>query len=52
MPPLWQSIFGVKVEAVQGKQVPLEWYEISGEILEWRHEPRVTLAYPVVSDSS
>ena len=24
MPPWWVSILGVKVEAVQGKQVPLE----------------------------
>ena len=29
--PLWcQLILGVKVEAVQGKQVPLEWIETSG----------------------
>ena len=26
----WESILGVKVEAVQGKQDPLEWTEISG----------------------
>ena len=25
VPPWWQSILEVKVEAVQGKQVPLEW---------------------------
>ena len=30
MPPWWESILGVKVEAVQGKQVPLEWTETSG----------------------
>ena len=30
MPPWWEWILGVKVEAVQGKDVPLEWTEISG----------------------
>ena len=30
VPPWWESILGVKVEAVQGKQVPLEWTETSG----------------------
>ena len=34
--PLWfESIFGVKVEAVWGKQVPLKWTETSGGLLEW-----------------
>ena len=31
----WESIHRVKVEAVQGKQVPLEWTETSGGLLEW-----------------
>ena len=30
MPPCWESILAVKVEAVQGKQIPLEWTETSG----------------------
>ena len=30
VPPWWESILEVKVEAVQGKQVPLEWTETSG----------------------
>ena len=35
VPPWWQSILEVKVEAVQGKQVPLEWTETSGGLREW-----------------
>ena len=31
MPPWCQSILGLKVEAVQGKQVSLEWTETSGD---------------------
>ena len=31
MPPWWESILGLKVEAVQGKQVSLEWTEILGD---------------------
>ena len=38
VPPWWESFLGVKVEAVQGKQVPLEWTEISGGLLEWWHD--------------
>ena len=30
VPPWCESILGLKVEAVQGKQVSLEWTEISG----------------------
>ena len=30
-----QSILGLKVEAVQGKQVSLEWTETSGGLCEW-----------------
>ena len=30
MPPWRESILGLKVDAVQGKQVSLEWTEISG----------------------
>ena len=34
-----ESILGLKVEAVQGKQVSLEWTETSGGLLEWWHDP-------------
>ena len=38
--PLWcESILGLKVEAVQGKQVSLEWTETSGGLCEWWHDP-------------
>ena len=33
--PWCESILGLKVEAVQGKQVSLEWTETSGRIWEW-----------------
>ena len=52
MPPCWESILGVKVKAVQGKQVPLEWTETSGGLLEWRHDAGVPLAFAVESASS
>ena len=38
MPPLCEWILGLKVEAVQGKQVSLEWTEKSGGLWEWWHE--------------
>ena len=34
VPPWCESILSFKVEAVQGKQVSLEWTEISGELWE------------------
>ena len=40
MPP-W--ILGLKVEAVQQKQVSLEWTETSGGLWEWWHDPGVPL---------
>ncbi|EZH19570.1 hypothetical protein BX30_14775, partial [Escherichia coli O26:H11 str. 2009C-4826] len=52
VPPCWESILTVKVEAVQGKQVPLEWTDTSGGLLEWWHDPGVPLAFPVESASS
>ena len=52
VPPWWESIPGVKVQAVQGKQVPLEWTETSGGRWEWWHDPGVPLAFPVESASS
>ena len=52
VPPWCESILGLKVEAVQGKQVSLEWTETSGGLWEWWHDPRVPLAFPVESSSS
>ena len=52
VPPWFESILGLKVEAVQGKQVSLEWTEISGGLREWWHDPGVPLAFPVESASS
>ena len=51
VPPWWVSILGVKVEAVQGKQVPLEWPETSRGLWEWLHDAGV-LTFPVESTSS
>ena len=51
--PLWGVlILGVKVEAVQGKQVPLEWTETSEGLLEWWQDPVVPFAFPVEVASS
>ena len=47
-----ESILGLNVKAVQGKQVPLEWNDTSGGLLEWWHDPEVPLAIPVFSASS
>ena len=45
--PWCESILGLKVDAVQGKQVSLEWTETSGGLWEWWHDPGVPLAFPV-----
>ena len=50
--PSCESIVVLNVEAVQGKQVSLEWTEISGGLWEWWHDPWVPLAFPVESASS
>ena len=51
--PLWcESILGLKVMAVQGKQVSLEWTETSGGLWEWWHDPGVPLAFLVERASS
>ena len=51
--PLWcESNLGLKVEAVQGKQVSLEWTETSGGLWEWWHDLGVSLAFPMESASS
>ena len=52
VPPWCESILGLKVKAVQGKQVSLEWTETSGGLWEWWHDPGVPLAFPVESASS
>ena len=53
--PPWcvsMSILGLKVEAVQGKQVSLEWTETSWELWEWWNDPGVPLFFPLESASS
>ena len=52
VPPWCESILGLKVEVVQGKQVSLEWTETSGGLWEWWHDTGVPLAFPVESASS
>ena len=52
VPPWCESILGLKVEAVQGKQDSLEWTETSGGHWEWWHDPGVPLTFPVASASS
>ena len=52
VPPWCESILGLKIKAVQGKQVSLEWTETSGGLWEWWHDPGVPLAFPVESASS
>ena len=49
--PCSESILGLKVEAVQGKQVSLDWTETSGGLWEWWHDTGVPLAFPVESTS-
>ena len=39
VPPWCESILGLKVEAVLGKQVSLEWTVTSGGLWEWWHDP-------------
>ena len=52
VPPLCESILGLKVEAVQGKLVSLEWTETYGGLWEWWQHPGVPLSFPEVSASS
>ena len=52
VPPRCESILGLKVEAVQRKQVSLEGTETFGELWEWWNDPGVPLAFPVDSASS
>ena len=52
VPPWCESILGLKVEAVQGKEFSLEWTETSRGLWESWHDPGVLLAFPVESASS
>ena len=52
VPPWCESILGLIVEAVQGKQFSLEWTETSGGLWEWLHDPGVPFAFPVESAST
>ena len=52
VPPRCESILCLKVDAVQGKQVSLEWTETSGGLWECWHDPGVPLAFAVESASS
>ena len=52
VPPRCESILGLNVDAVRGKQVSLELTEPSGGLLECWHDPGVPLAFPVESASS
>ena len=49
VPPWFESILGLKVGAVQEKQVSLEWTETSEGLWEWWHDPGVPLAFSVES---
>ena len=52
VPPWSESILGLNLEVVQGKQLSLEWTETYGGLWEWWHDPGVPLAFPVESASS
>ena len=52
VPPWFESILGLNVKAVQGKQISPEWTKTSGGLWEWWHDPGVPLAFPVESASS
>ena len=52
VPPRCESIPGLKVEAVPGKQASLEWTETSGGLWEWWNDPGVPLAFTVESAPS
>ena len=52
LPPWCESILGLKVKALQGKEVSLEWTETSGGLWEWLHDSGVPFAFPVEIASS
>ena len=43
--PWCESILGLNVEAVRGKQVSVEWTETSGGLWEWWHDPGVPVDF-------
>ena len=45
VPPWWESILGVKVGAVQGKQVPQKRTETSEGLWKWWHEAEFLLPF-------
>ena len=51
VPPWCESILSLKVDAVKGNQVSLEWTETSGGLWEWWDDPGILLAIPVESAS-
>ena len=52
VPPWCESILGLKVEAMQGMLVSLEWTETSRGFWEWWLDRGVPLAFPVEPASS
>ena len=52
VPPWCEAVLALKVEAVQGKQVSLEWTETSRGLWEWWHDSGVPLAFAVESAST
>ena len=52
VPQLCESILGLKFEAVQAKQVSMQWTETSGGLWELWHDLGVPLSFPVESASS
>ena len=44
MPPLFESILGLRAKAMQVKQVSVKWTETCGGLWEWWHHPGVPLA--------
>ena len=49
VPPWCESILGLKVAVIEGKQFSLEWTETSAGLWEWWQDPGVPLAFPVES---
>ena len=52
VPPWCESILGLKVAAIEGKQISLDWTETSAGLSDWWQDPGVPLAFPVESASS
>ena len=47
VPPWCEWILGLNADALQGKQLSLEWTETSRGLWEWWHDPGVPIAFPV-----